>query len=263
MQSDHLQILHQELIHRRERNPAYSLRSFGRDLGISPSALSGLLHGKKGLSAEKADWLAKKMGLNPMERELFLLSVRASHARKVRERKEAKSELAGLKATRKIDPSEIAMAQSWVCQAFLELTELEECEHEAEWFAKRLGLSSIEAKSILSRLLKLGWLEKKEGRYAAKWSSTISSSEVPSAAIRGYHRQILAKADLSLINQEVREREFQSTTFAFDRDCMEDAKKAIREFQQKFSHQFYSASKRKNCVYQLSIQFFRLDQEEK
>jgi uncharacterized protein (TIGR02147 family) len=259
---DHVQTLRAELKFRRERNPGYSLRSFGRDLGLAPSALSSLLNGKKGLSEEKAAGIAQKMGLSESEREFFLLSARASHARKKTERLGAEAELTSRKNSHLMKESELALAQGWHHQAILELTELKACEHSVEWFAKRLNLSTAETAAAVARLTKLGWLKLEKGRYSANWASTEISSDLPSSAIKGFHRQILAKADEALLNQDLAAREFQSTTFAFDAKKMKEAKQAIRAFQRKFAHQFYSASKAKNSVYQISVQFFRLDKED-
>lgn len=262
MESDHLSVLQTELKLRRARNSAYSLRSFGRDLGIAPSALSNVLSGKKGLSEKKAASIAEKIGLGEAEQEMFLLSTRARHARKRTERLGAEAELVSRKNLHQIDEREIALAQSWYHQAILELTELEECDHSMEWFARRLGLSLVETRAGIELLQKLGWLKYEKGHYKAKWTTTNASAEVPSQAIKGFHRQILAKADHAILRQDLASREFQSTTFAFDTRKLKDAKKAIRAFQQKFSREFYSASKNKNSVYQVSIQFFRLDEEE-
>lgn len=262
MASDHLSILQAELKIRRERNSAYSLRSFGRDLGIAPSALSSVLNGKKGLSEKKAASIARKIGLGESEQELFLLSTRARHARKKTVRLGAEAALESRKNLHHIDERELALAQSWYHQAILELTELKDCDHSVEWFAGRLGLSLVETRTGIERLQKLGWLKYEKGHYKARWATTSASTQVPSQAIKGFHRQILAKADHAILRHDMASREFQSTTFAFDTTKLKNAKKAIREFQQKFSQEFYSASKNKNSVYQVSIQFFRLDEEE-
>jgi len=263
MASDHLSILQSELQIRRQRNPAYSLRSFGRDLGIAPSALSNLLSGKKGLSEKKAASIAQKIGLRETEQELFLLSARARHARKKAARADAAQELLSRKKSHTLPEPEIALAQHWYHQAILELTELKDCDHTPEWFSRRLRIPLGETQAALTLMQKIGWLERKNGRYSAKWAATAAASEIPSQAIKGFHRQILAKADQALLQQDLGAREFQSTTFAFDAKKMKEAKKAIRDFQHKFSHEFYSASKNKNSVYQISVQFFRLDEEEK
>ena len=50
---DYREILKNELIERKRNNPSYSLRSFARSLKISPTTLSCVLKGKRGLEATR------------------------------------------------------------------------------------------------------------------------------------------------------------------------------------------------------------------
>lgn len=52
----------------------YSVRKFAKDLDVSPSYLSLLLLGKKGMSEEMARKIASKINLNPIETNLFVSS---------------------------------------------------------------------------------------------------------------------------------------------------------------------------------------------
>lgn len=255
-------MLRSELELRRARNPAYSLRSFGRDLGLAPSALSDLLQGKKGISSRRASELAGKIGLNEEERELFLLSARASHSRRKAEREKAFTELKQRTSLHRISEAELETASNWYHQALLELTELDDCEHSAEWFARRLRLPLAATESAIERLLALGWLKREKGKYRATSAASLSTVDVPSQAVKQLHEQILGKASGALFTQGVKEREFIATSFAFDSSQMEAAKRDIRKFQRAFAEKYYSGSCRKNSVYQISMQFFRLDQGE-
>ena len=78
---------------RRQRNPSYSLRSFARDLELSPSALSALLNGKKGISKQKALIVSQKIGLSRSEGMVFLLSVVSHHGKSPELRNQAKQKL--------------------------------------------------------------------------------------------------------------------------------------------------------------------------
>lgn len=262
VKSTHIEILKSELELRRARNPAYSLRSFGRDLGLAPSALSDLLQGKKGISSERASTLAEKIGLSEDERELFILSAQASHSRRQAEREKASTELKQRISLHRISEEELETASNWYHQALLELTELEECEHSAEWFARRLRLPLAAMESAIERLLALGWLKREKGKYRASSSTSLSSVDVPSQAVKQLHEQILCRASGALFSQGVKEREFITTGFAFDSSQIEEAKRDIRKFQRAFAEKYYAGSRRKNSVYQIAMQFFRLDQGE-
>jgi uncharacterized protein (TIGR02147 family) len=206
--------------------------------------------------------LAEKIGLSREERELFILSAQASHSRRQAEREKASTELTQRAGLYRISEAELETASNWYHQAILELTELDECEHSVEWFARRLGLPLAAAQTAVDRLLSLGWLKREKGKYRAASIASLSSVDVPSQAVKQLHEQILGKASGALFTQGVKEREFIATSFAFDSSQLEEAKKEIREFQRAFSEKFYSGSRRKNSVYQIAVQFFRLDQGE-
>ncbi len=66
---------------RKLKNNRYSLRAFSRDLGISSSRLSEILHGKVGLSLERALEICEKMDLTADDKSLFCDLVESQHAR--------------------------------------------------------------------------------------------------------------------------------------------------------------------------------------
>ena len=55
------------------KNPAYSLRAFARNLGISSSFIVDLLQGRRRLSKEAADEIAECLGLKNAQRDYFLI----------------------------------------------------------------------------------------------------------------------------------------------------------------------------------------------
>jgi transcriptional regulator with XRE-family HTH domain len=57
--------LAQELLRRKERNPSYSLRSFARDLRLSPSCVSEILNNKRSPSPKNVRKIAEKLALDP------------------------------------------------------------------------------------------------------------------------------------------------------------------------------------------------------
>lgn len=71
-------ILKGALAERRTRNAAYSLRSFARDIGVSPSFASMLINGRKRLSLDKAFHISKAMRMNEEDRIQFLRAVAES-----------------------------------------------------------------------------------------------------------------------------------------------------------------------------------------
>ena len=100
------------------------------------------------------------------------------------------------------------------------------------------------------------------GRLVSCYNETETEVDVPPAAIKKYHQEILDCAQRSLSEQRVQQREFTNMTLAFDSSRIKEARTAIRTFQKTFAQEFYQKDKKKDSVYQLSVQLFRLDQED-
>ncbi|MDG0818072.1 DUF4423 domain-containing protein [Bdellovibrio svalbardensis] len=265
-QSYHINYLNSELGRRIKKNPHYSLRSFARDLSITSSWLSEVLNGKKGMSIEKAQSLCYDMGLSSVESKLFQLSVRAAHARSDKDRAAAREELkkfkAGKSSLQRMSNDDFQPLSEWYYLALLELTELPECQHTEEWFAKKLQLPLRLVSSALKLLVDKGHLHLEDGAYIATHAESSTLFDVPSEAIKNYHRQVMTVASKALQEQPVQQRDFLNMTLAFEADRAEEAQKVLRKFQQDFARQFYPQdSNNKNSIYQLSIQFFRLDKK--
>ncbi len=260
---NYIDILKQQLETRCTKNSSYSLRAFARDLDFNPSRLSEVLNHKKGISISAATELAGKLGLNRQEKEFFILSARAQHARRQKDKIEASKslneKLLPQKNVKQLEQKEIEQAYNWYHTAILELTELKDCPHTVEWFAKKLKLKKVIVKNALERLEKLGWLSLENGVYKSTFTESETTFDVPSIAIRKYHEEVLKKAEMSLTMDDIKEREFLNMTLAFSLDQMKEAKDAIRSFQKDFAEKFYPKEKERDSVYQLSVQLFRLD----
>ena len=68
-------MLKNELRARKSRNPSYSLRSFARDLTLSPSFLSRILSDSKKLTFERAVVIAHLLNWSPSKRAAFIMMV--------------------------------------------------------------------------------------------------------------------------------------------------------------------------------------------
>lgn len=260
---NYIDILNEQLEARSAKNNNYSLRAFARDLELNPSRLSQILSKKKGLSEKGAEALAEKLGLNDREKEYFILSAKAQHSRSLKVKTEAQNslseKLSPKKHSKRLELHDFEQAHNWYHMAILELIELKDCEHTIEWFAKKLKLNKIIIKNALLRLEKIGQLVLENNTYRASFQESETTNDIPSAAIKKYHEEILKKAEQSLFIDDVHNREFLSMTLAFSQQQMKEAKMAIHSFQKEFAEKFYPKSQEKDSVYQLSVQLFRLD----
>ena len=114
----------------------------------------------------------------------------------------------------------------------------------------------------ISRLLKLGLLGiDKEGRYFDVDENVNTASEIPNISIRKFHKQVISKALVALETQDLEQRDFSSNLFAIDLNDLDEMKKNIKCFRRNLTSKA-SKSEKKNALYALNIQFFRIDTKE-
>lgn len=255
--------LNQELEARKRRNPAYSLRSFARDLGMNSSKLSEVLNAKCGLSDESANRIAKEIKLSVDETNLFLQLVRSEHSRNYKTRMQAKKEIETLKESMgyaEIDLERFKIIADWQHFAILELTELSDFQSSSLWIARKLNIEESVAQKSIERLVDFGLLKvNEEGRFVQTSLHLATPSGITSRVIREHHLQILNLAQSAIADLPTTEREVSSTTLAIDFDRMDEAREFLKAFRRQFSQDMQGIEK-KNRVYCLSMQFFPLDQ---
>jgi uncharacterized protein (TIGR02147 family) len=261
--TDYRSILRAEFERREKHNHSYSLRAYARDLETIPSRLSEILSHKQGLSPEKANVFAKKLGLNPLETDFFVALVEREHGRSKLSREAAKIRLKkfGHKDQKKISMEIFKLISNWEHLAILELVQLNGARSDIPWISKRLDLTITQAKDCIERLLHVGLLIEKNGKLKRVDDSIfVWPSQIPSAAIKNYHKGVITKSLNSLFTQSLEKREFSSIVMPIDSEKIPEAKKMIREFSFELN-KFLTESKKKDRIYYYASQFFGVDQE--
>ena len=85
----------------------------------------------------------------------------------------------------------------------------------------------------------------------------ISTGDIPSDAIKNYHKQILDKAQKSIFNQDPKDRDLSAIILSFDKNDIGKVKESIKYLRRKLAKEIISSEKT-NSVYCLSIQFFNM-----
>ncbi|NUN06175.1 MAG: DUF4423 domain-containing protein [Bdellovibrio sp.] len=252
------QFLTDELVRRQKRNPSYSMNAFARDLGLSSSRFSEILNTKVGISESRAAQIADKLQLSEKEKNYFIDLVQSEHARSAVAKKAALGRLRERFAgARKIEKQEFFLVSDWHNLAFLELLNVKGIRHTVNDFASYLGLREEIVQQTLERLTQLGYIAKEGDVWVATEPDTTTDTDIPSEAIRNYHKQILVKAQVALERDPVDERDFSSLVFAMDRGQIGYAKERIREFRRSLVKELEDTSE-KDSVYCFSLQFFNL-----
>ena len=240
----HQSVLKVHLDDRRKRNTRFSLRSFAKHLEMSPGQLSSLMNGKKNLTAKQAVKIIEKLNLSEQE---ALDLMREMHP-KLRILSPPPP------STQILSEDEFKLISSWEHFAILSLGKIRDNEATPAWIAAALALDLVTAENAFRRLTRLGLIKIKDGHFRQTTKPLVTTTEIPSAAIREHHRQNLLLAAQKIESVPVEEREFTAITMAVNPRRMEKAKKMIREFKQKVCDELETT----NCteVYTLSIQLF-------
>ena len=261
VEQDYRSILRGEIANRCEKNPRYSLRAFARDIGVSSSRLSEVLNGRYGLSRIAAAKIGSSIGWNKQECDVFCDLVDSEHGRAKKVKAAAKMRLAQRSSPyQQLSLDSFQVISDWYHYAILELTLLDNFQSRPRWIAQKLGLSENLVVPAIERLKRLNLLTEKAGCLIATDAFTASTTDVPSDALKKFHRQLLEKAMSALQVQTVEERDYSHMILAIDRDHISEAKDVIKKFRRSFDTRF-SGAPSKNQVYCLGLTFFRLQEK--
>lgn len=151
-------------------NPRFSLRAYAKQLGLSPSKLSEILTGKKGLSPERAEDVCDRLKLTSHDRELFSLSVRSQHARVRNERTEAKTKLKELLAARDLTGGKTKQKNAWYFGA---VKAAKEAGFDPDRLTKSTGISSMQIENSERFIGRIGRLHPERHAISFDASSVV------------------------------------------------------------------------------------------
>lgn len=245
-------------------NPRYTLRAMARDLKISPSALSEILSGKKGLSPNKASSLADRLHLSAREKELFLALVEQSYSRRKKIDKARSSYLRLiLEKTSETEQREkiASCLRHWSSFAILELTHLKQFQPDLDWIARSLGLSLQEAQLNVQELVQAGLLEIKNEIWKDRFEILTTTDGIPSHSVREMNLQLLEKAKWAIATQSVEERVSQSLVFSIPKDRFDLFKEKIYRLRDELI-ELCETSEEKDSVYCATLHLFPVTHQE-
>lgn len=252
--------LQDELIFRQERNPSYSQRCFARDLQISPSLLNEVLKGHHGISGKKAKNIAKKLGLDAKEKEIFQLQVEASCSRSKTQRLIANKIL-----NEKTGPEIYIMSNSqtdvlekWYNLAILEFISISHGPMDLKKIEKKFQLTASEVEASISCLLGLGFIEKDLSGFKVTKTRTKTSNKAASRAIRKFHFNLWQQGLKALDTQSISERASHSAVISLNKNILPEAIEKLAELRSEFCDWIEKNSSSKDLVYGLSLNLFNL-----
>jgi uncharacterized protein (TIGR02147 family) len=252
------QVLRDELDKRLFCNPRYSLRAFARDLELTPSRLSELISGKQGMSRRAAMQVGRRLGFVRSQLLWFCDLVDSEHARSqarrdaARERVQRHTPVPG----DVLGLDEFRCIADWHHLAILEMAKLAAWRPDPAWIGAQLGIPPAEAEAAVTRLVGLGLLEPTGDAGV----NLRVSAPAPSAAIRAFHRQIVAKAADAIDAVPMERRILGATVIAVDRRRLPELATRLRALRQEFEAEASQHDER-DAVYCFSTQLFPLTED--
>jgi uncharacterized protein (TIGR02147 family) len=248
---------------RKQKNRAYSLRSFAKHLEVSPAYLTLLFQEKRHLNQRTAGRMAEKLNWSAKQKKFFVSLVQFENPHSEESRELAIEQISKLRGQNfqisTLETDRFAMMTNWQDSAILSLLTLPKFRSTTAQICRRLNLDRIEAEASLHRLQRLGLVKPLKNLWLATNNFTQIQS-TPSEAIRIYHRQMMALATKAVDGQVFEERDFSNITLTVDRSRLPAAKKRIQEFQLEMAAMLEGTAA--TDVYQFSTQLFRLSEKE-
>ncbi len=255
--------LKSELDVRKNKNPSYSLRAFARDLEVSFSYLSEILAGKGSLSIPKATHIMTRLQGSVDEVAYFRTLVAIESAKTRPEIVAAKEILGAMKVQhriKRISLDDFHLIADWYHLAIVEFFEICQQPITGELIANRFNLKLRDAEEALNRLIRLKLIcyDKKTSRLVLDSKSHIvGGANIPSKAIRHYHKQILKKAMGAIDDFSPEKREINTLVFSVN-DGMKAEIKALLKNLQNDAIKISNYPRKCDEIYALSVQFFPL-----
>lgn len=241
----------------RIRNPQYSRRAFSRRLGLSPGAISDIFNGRRRVSYKLARKITDRLGLDPQERTELLSPFMAKTLGTITRSDAAGSEILDSDYLQ-LSTDQFRVIGDWYHFAILVLMRSRGFKSDPQWISDRLGIGKSEVERAIARMVRLGIVERKNGKLTRSKKRYRTTDDVSSVAVRRAHHQYLEKAAEALHSVPVELRDFTSLMMSIDTKKLPRAKEIIRKFQDELSELLEDEPQAE--VYQLLIQFFPLTQ---
>lgn len=262
---DPIQVIESAFLMRKNKNSHYSLRSFARDLGISPGQLSKLLNRKISLTRKQAARIAVVLELSKSETTAFIhhailnapVNAKVSKALREKTKKDVSNKLKNSLPMTNYSVERFKAISQWYHLPLLELTYLDTFKADESWIAKQLGISAIEARDAIRRLLDLGLLEKCHQKGLRKTTNHLFINSHSEPEVRKYERAMMEKGMNYLDQFSEAEKNLQlmnSITFPTSQARVPEIRAAILEFQKKILKLIQKDSFEE--VYQMNCQLF-------
>ena len=255
--------LSQELSKRIELNPRYSMRRFAQLLHIASGSLSQIMSGHRSPSTQIVERMFRALDISEDSKKEFIQSLLAE--KRTLGKKRVTKKLDQLVNTglhrgeilqhQTLDQEHFRMIADWYHFAIWEMVERKDFKPQSFWIAKRLGITTTEAKLGFDRLVTLGLVTQVNGRWQ-KSTQRIQTKDFTktSEARQRRQKQVLEKAIEALQTVPIDRRHYSTITINIDPNQIPKMRERIQEMIWTLAEEF-KAGKQKQ-VYEIALQIF-------
>jgi uncharacterized protein (TIGR02147 family) len=200
-----------------------------------------MMSGKRSITAKTIKKFSQKLDLSPFEKKQWMSSSVQEEQTSIE------------KKTLQLQEDQFRMISDWYHFAILAMTRLKNTQSDPRWVARELGIDVQDAHQALLRLVRLEILETKPK--LKQISDPIEvTSDIPSEAIRKYHKQNLNLAAEKIETIPNSLREYQSVSLTLNPNQMKAYKKLIDDFMEQASEM--QNNDKNQVIYNLNVQLF-------
>lgn len=251
--ADFLEWFQREYLKRRKKNENYSIRAFSNYLKISPATVSHLLSGKRVPSEKFVTKLFAKLELTPREKEIILSSLNKKNVTD-------NSDDPTKHNYQMIALDSFKLLSEWYHYAIIEMTSAIGFRFDYGWIANHLGISVLEARQAVERLLRLDLIEEKNGTLIKSQGFVTNGDDtLTSSAHKQLQRHVLQKALDAIDTISIEEKDISSITMAIDETKIPEAKKLITKFRRNMCK--FLEDGQQTRVYNLGIQLYPISKQ--
>lgn len=248
------------------QKPHWNLSRWGQELGLgSRSLLVMVLNGTRSPSQALTQKLLQYLKFDQKASDYFKALIQLEKYRQdpdiielvIQKLKKLSPKGEQLKI---LDPKIFQLISKWYYYSIRELTFLNDFRPDPKWISKKLNftLSEKQIKTAIEHLIELKLLRwNGDNKLVASESSVSSTEEIPSIAIRNFHKESLENAKKSLERDPVDKRHFSGITCAMSVDQFKKIKKMISRFEDELMDELQKGDLR-DSVYQFNFQLFPL-----
>lgn len=255
-------ILLQHFEKKKNRNTRYSLRAFARDLEVPVSRLSDVFSGKKSPSLPMAVHVATKLGLPPLQRDLFVTSVQFEKE-KIQCRKqlvEKKLQAIFHKFKNQWRLEQFDQGSKWLDHSICQALNLSAGLKTAEDFAQFFDVCPEEVQASLRSLEESKKILRTENGWTVAGSLRLKEDNPVSATNPCFQAEILNKAKESIEKDSSEIRDFTNVIFSFNTQDLPQIKKRISEMRDQLMLEF-GQSKDADAIYGLALSLFPISKK--